>query len=352
MKITIILPWYDNRYPSGGILNIYKYIERLAKKDYQITVIYNCDKGKGRLRIPNYISYRKRKSITMSQCKLSDIKNVEEVPVFCVDNSTIPNADFIIATALITVPSVKKLNDSKGKKVYFIQGFENWGKSNDYVYKSYGLGMINITVSKWLFELVKQHSTSKTYYLPNAIDDNFHIVSDICSRNPKTISFMYVPIKSKGTYDLLEALEIVHQKHPDVLIESFGIYQNYSDLPSYISYTYNPDRNILNDIYNRCSVFVCASWIEGFGLTAAESMKAGCCLVTTDSKGVLDFAIEGDTAFVCEPKNPSLLATKIEEAIENNELRIQIAKNGLKKISEFDWERNIEKIDKIFRDNM
>ena len=352
MKITVVLPWYDNKYPSGGVLNIYKYIEQLVEYNYQISIIYDCNMGKGKFHIPNYFSYQKRKYITMSKCGLNNLKNVKEIPVFCVKNHSIPDADYIIATALITVHSVKKLNHEKGRKVYFIQGFENWGKSDSYVYKSYGLGMINIAVSKWLYDLVELHSKSKTYYLPNAIDEDFYSFCDIEIRNPKKIVFMYVPIKSKGTYDLIDALKIVHKKQPDILIEAFGIYPRCNDLPSFVSYTYNPNRKLLNEIYNRNAIFVCASWLEGFGLTAGESMKSGCCLVTTNNKGVLDFAVDGETAFLSEPKNPDLLAQKIEYVLENNEIRIKVAKRGMESISKFNWKRNVEKIDEIFKGNL
>ena len=351
MRISIILPWYDSRYPSGGVLNIYKYAKLLAKQGHYINIIYNCDKGKNKLRIPSYLRYKNRKKITTAQDKFEQYNNICEIPVYCVNNK-IPSADFVIATALITVPSVKKLNSEKGKKVYFIQGFENWVKSDEYVYKSYELGMINIAVSKWLYKLVDEHSIRKTYYLPNAVDDNFMILDEIEKRDPKSICFMYVPIESKGTYDLLKAINLIHESHPDTRIEAFGIYPNVSDLPSFITYTYNPSRDKLNEIYNRNSIFVCASWLEGFGLTAAESMKSGCCLITTDNKGVRDFAEDGLTALVCEPKKPVQIANAIEKVLLNNDLRIKIAKNGLNRISDFNWDKNIKEFNKILKENI
>lgn len=195
MNITIVLPWYDYNLPSGGILNMYGYAERLACKGHKITILYDCGKGKGKLKIPNIITYNKRRKKTISKKKLYKKKNITEIAVYSINDKTVPDGDFVIATALITVGGVNGLSKCKGKKVYFIQGFENWGISDREVYKTYELGMINIAVSSWL-----------------------------------------------------------------------------------------------------CSIFVTASWLEGFGLTAAESMKCGCCLVTTDSKGIRDFSFDCKTA--------------------------------------------------------
>ncbi len=350
MKITIVLPWYDNNMPSGGILNVYGYAKRLADKGHIINIVYDCCKGKGKLRIPNYFSFLKRKRCTISKQKLIN-SNITEIPVFDVNNDTIPDADFVFATALVTVFGVEKLSARKGKKVYFIQGFENWGKTDKEIFSTYSLGMINITVSKWLFDLVSEHSKKKTYYLPNAIDDVFSVKNPIENRIEKSIGFMYVPIKSKGTYDLLNALDYVHKKNPDVIVEGFGIYPPSDDIPSYVKYTYCPSRQELEKLYNRCSVFVCASWLEGFGLTAAESMKCGCCLVTTDCKGVLDFAIDKKTAFICEPRNIKQLSEKINYIINNKEERIKIAKAGEEMIKKFSWENAINEIERILNSN-
>lgn len=352
MNITIILPWYNNNLPSGGVLNIYGYVERLAKRGYKINLIYDCYKGKGKLKIPNPIAFNYRKKNTISKVGLCNIENVQEIPVYSVNDDTVPDADFVVATALVTVAVVKRLSKNKGKKIYFIQGFENWGTSKEKVYKTYAQDMINITVSKWLFDLVKTHAVSATYYLPNAVEDCFFCDKVIEKRKPDTIGFMYVPIKAKGTYDVLKAIESIHRKYPKIKFEAFGIYSQCDDLPAYVKYTYNPTRSQLCKLYNRCSIFVCASWIEGFGLTAAESMKCGCCLVTTNSKGILDFSVDGKTALICNPRDINGLTEKIEYAINNVDLRIEIAKAGEKVIQNFNWKNNIIQLERILLDNI
>lgn len=350
MTITIVLPWYDNQSPSGGILNIYGYAERLASKGHLVNIIYDCNKGKGKLKIPNILQCNKRMKNTISKTKLYLKQNIRETPVYNVSNSTIPDADFVVATALVTVASVNKLSTEKGKKVYFIQGFENWGKSDEEVYKTYGLGMLNVTVSKWLYDIVSVHSLSPTYYIPNAVDDSIFCDKDIETRKP-SIGFMYVPIKSKGTYDVLKVIQNIHDIKPEIKIEAFGVYPRNSDLPPYVHYTFSPSRENLKNLYNRCSIFICASWLEGFGLTAAESMKCGCCLVTTDCKGVRDFSIDGKTALICKPRDANDMLNKTLSVLNNDTLRIDVAKEGLKVIMKFNWNDNIDKLERILLEN-
>ena len=40
--------------------------------------------------------------------------------------------------------------------MYLIQDFENWGRSDMEVLESYKLGLMNITISKWLKEKVEE----------------------------------------------------------------------------------------------------------------------------------------------------------------------------------------------------
>lgn len=352
MNITIVLPWYDYNLPSGGILNMYGYAERLACKGHKITILYDCGKGKGKLKIPNIITYNKRRKKTISKKKLYKKKNITEIAVYSINDKTVPDGDFVIATALITVGGVNGLSKCKGKKVYFIQGFENWGISDREVYKTYELGMINIAVSSWLYNIVKEHTFNSAYYLPNAVDDDFGCDNAIEERNNIIIGFMYVPIKSKGTYDVLESIEIIHRKYPTIKFEAFGVYSVNDELLKYVRYTYNPTRVQLRDLYNRCSIFVTASWLEGFGLTAAESMKCGCCLVTTDSKGIRDFSFDCKTALICKPRDVKGLTKKIEMAINENDRRIEIANAGVKIIENFNWDKNVSQLEKILKDNL
>lgn len=76
--------------------------------------------------------------------------NVKRKAIWCIENSEIRDGDIIIATLVSTAKAVTSLNSEKGKKFYFIQGFENWYMSNDELYETYDLGMSNIVVSNWL----------------------------------------------------------------------------------------------------------------------------------------------------------------------------------------------------------
>lgn len=353
MRINFICPWYNSDKPSGGILNIYWYSIYLAKRGHKVQIIYDCLVNIGKFPPINLLRYNKRKSNTKANPRFKSIfdkYSIQEKTVAMASNLNIPDADIIIATALATTFNVRKLSKSKGIKYYFIQGFENWGVTNNKVYETYGFGFTNIAVSKWLYKMVCEHAKSKTYYLPNAISDDLYIENPIESRKSNTILFMYVPIESKGTYDVIKALKIV-RKSIDVNVKAFGIYQDPTDLPDWVEYNYNPNRDQLRNIYNEAAIFVTGSWIEGFGLTVAEAMKCGCAVCTTNSKGVRDVAIQNETALISSIKSPEELANNIVFLVNDRRKRVELAKNGSEYIKKFSWDENIDKIESIFEEN-
>lgn len=81
------------------------------------------------------------------------------------------------------------------------------------------------------------------------------------------------------------------------------------------------------EVYNRCHIFVSSSWFEGFGLPPLEAMKCGCAVITSDSKGVDEFAINNKNCLMFMPKNIEQLKKRLEFLIDNKEKRIELSNN-------------------------
>jgi glycosyltransferase involved in cell wall biosynthesis len=77
------------------------------------------------------------------------------------------------------------------------------------------------------------------------------------------------------------------------------------------------DQEELNDRYRRASVYVQASAHEGFGLSVAEGMLAGCIPVTTRAGALPE--VVGDVGIQVEGQDPAELAAAISKTLDAGE---------------------------------
>lgn len=330
MKINILLPGIPRKV-SGGVKVIFEYANELAKNNNDVNIYFNCNDTLKSIKFMNFI----RKII----CKIATYiypkwfvfeKGIKKKCVFSVTNKTIDNANFIFATAIQTANPVKYLSEEKGKKLYLIQGFENWtGYTNDEIYDTYKLGMKNIVVSKWLKNIVDKHSREKSILIKNGIDCSiFKINKPIEKRNKYSIAMLYHIAEYKGCKYGIKVLSELKKEYPDLDVTLFGVYKKPKNLPKWIKYIYNPSRNKLVEIYNNAAIYICPTLNDGFGLTGAESMACGCAFISTDYGGQKEYSIENENVLLSLPKDINAMKKNLELVIENDLLRIRLAKNG------------------------
>lgn len=142
-----------------------------------------------------------------------------------------------------------------------------------------------------------------------------------------------------------KALELVKKDYPDLHVNLFGVYNLPEDLPDWFSYTKNANSDQLFNLYNKSAIFVCASIEEGFGLTGAEAMACGCALVSTNYKGVYEYARDKENALLSPINDAEALARNIKKLIKNEDLRQKIAKQGSNDLSYFSWKNAIDKFE-------
>lgn len=91
--------------------------------------------------------------------------------------------------------------------------------------------------------------------------------------------------------------------------------------------------------YKNSSLFCFTSAHEGFGLVLTEAMAYGCVPIAFDSfASVKDIISEGSTGFLIRPFDVKQYAQKLEELIENETLRKQMAERGMKSLHRFSLE--------------
>lgn len=96
-------------------------------------------------------------------------------------------------------------------------------------------------------------------------------------------------------------------------------------------------------LYSEADFIFVPSWFESFPLQPIEAMACGAAVITTRI-GTEDYARDGETAIVIEPKNIDALANAIMQLIEDAELRNKLADNGMKESKLYTWEQSAKEI--------
>ncbi len=89
--------------------------------------------------------------------------------------------------------------------------------------------------------------------------------------------------------------------------------------------------------YNACEVFVYPSFYEGFGLPPIEAMACGTPVIASSLTSIPE--IIGDAAYYINPHSIDEITSSLTKVLNNQDLKRNLIKKGLKKSSEYSWNK-------------
>lgn len=346
--ITFLFPGHA-MYPCGGNKVVNEHANRLVADGHKVHIVYAGSlfwKQKSfYFKMTNCYRYLERLTKGYS-CRgwFPLDKRVKEHFTLSLNYRHVPKSDIYICTSPYTAMYVK---DYPGeKKYYFIQDYENWGNVTDDILRStYHYPLKKIAISTWLRDIITEEEKEECALVPNGFDmDYFKKTISPENREPAVVCMLYHQMQRKDCQCGFDALSLVKEQYPDLRVYIFGTLERPAHLPGWYDYYQCPNRETHNRLYNEVSIFIGTSQVEGWGLTVGEAMICGAAVACTDNPGYLEMAKNGVTALVSPVHNSKKLAANIIRLIENNELRIRIAKAGNEYIQQFTWDSSYLKL--------
>lgn len=397
MKITFVLPGINI---GGGVRVVFEYSNRLQRKGHTVNVVFPLIPLylKPRLQIKNLrnqligtilnLNYKKKLKWDLN-ARLINVITINQKYIKYIEKS-IPDADIIVATSWETAYFVNNLSRNKGEKFYFVQSYEIWDiwqneicwkkieqiekdhkkwvfkmssivpndkylrESKELVDNTYMMpNLKKITIASWLKDLLEIKFNQRVYgMITNGVNfEEFYCegIQTKWQEKQKTITIL-ASLRGgsllKGDLDIIEALNIVHNKYPETKVILYGSRGN-MNIPEWVKFVDKPFGDKLRHLYCSAQIFVSASRLEGCQLPPMEAMACGCAVIATEVGGIPDYAIEGKTVLCAPSKNPEILAQKVIQLIEDESLRNTIAKNGYNYIKQFNWDKATEEMEQI-----
>lgn len=346
MIINIVLPALGH---SGGMDVVYKYVEIFNKNGDDVVVYRSiCSSNLYRFR---YTAINKIHQIYCSFKAIQSSRhpNKNDQFVFRIKESTIRDADVIIATSWSTAYLINNLPASKGQKYYFVQDFEVWDNV-EYGMGSYKLSLNKIVISTWINDCLKQSLNMGPFpIVHNGVDSNkFSNRNRIYKRYGNRITCLMLnhTLEKKGVKDGIKAFEIARKRYPNIVLKSFGTCEK-CNLPEYVEYTQNPSQQELIELYSHTDIFIFPSRTEGWGLTPIEAMACRCAVVGTRTGFVLDIGIQEKNMLISEPMDIEGMANNIVRLCKDEELLQRISENGCIRVKELVWTTSAKRLHKL-----
>lgn len=356
MKITFLLPAYPWK-PLGGLRTVYEHANNLVDSGHTVNIVHTPVNPKLEPSSPVYDKLRRKAGYVRNLLLYGKVRMFppdiqwqaidKRIKMLYVPHPAaryVPDSDVVIATFWPTAEYVADYPSGKGKKFYFVQDFYPYLGTRESIESSWKLPLKKIAISTWLYGLALQSGVKKEDIIvaPCGIDlKRFTCTNDIVKR-PRKIGMFYSTVAYKAPEDGLKAIEIVKAQYPDVEVVFYGPQRRPAGIPHSLQYYSNIPEAELIELYNGCSLFLSSSIAEGFALPPAEAMACGCAVVATDSGGIREYARHEVNALISPPRDPDALAKNLIRLLQNDTMRIELAKRGQELIQEFTWKHSTD----------
>jgi N-acetyl-alpha-D-glucosaminyl L-malate synthase BshA len=152
----------------------------------------------------------------------------------------------------------------------------------------------------------------------------------------------------KGIVYLINALQEVLRQYPYTVLHIIGSGPDYASLvkrtselglENHIRFLGTVNHNDLQPYYRSADVFILPSITTGgiseaFGVVLLEAMAAGCPVIGSNTGGIPDIIVDGETGFLVPERDADALAEKIIRVLSDKPLREKFCRNGLVRVRE------------------
>lgn len=218
-----------------------------------------------------------------------------------------------------------------------------------------------VLVSKQLQKFYSKqliNSKCRCVYIPNIIDS---IPARCSSLREKRLISVGRLSEEKGFIDLVKIYYLLSKKHPDWVLDIIGDGDQRDHLERFVKnhkledkVTLHgfQDKDYINKMFQKSSIYVMTSYTESFGIVLIEAMSYGIpCVAFSSAEGARELISSGKNGYLIKNRSYRAIIKKIEDLMEDLETRKMVGKAGRSSIKKYtadvvkeDWYKLIEKM--------
>jgi glycosyltransferase involved in cell wall biosynthesis len=325
MRLIFVAP--STRHPSGGVAVIYEIAAAMAMRGHDVHLYH-----------VNFLGGTVVSIDQLGWFSFPDGVTHHFIPAGPSDLESIPHGDVIFGFAFD-----RRMEPESGLPVVLIQG---WKMFDDEIERhAFEVPCPKVCVAGWLVDVGRDLGvpSNELIHVPIGIHHDTYRVTRPIAQRPPRLSFCYSSHPQKGAELAIDVITEVRRALPGAEVVAFGALPPEHVLPPWVTFVRQPSLGqLVDEIYNTSRVFLCTSWVEGFGLANIEAMACGAALVTTDNGGSRDYALHDETALVAAYGDVAALSEHVVTLLEDDNRRLTMAAAGREHVGWFDWDRTAE----------
>jgi len=359
---VLILNWKDITNPraGGGTYYTHRIAKHLVEKGHRVTLICaNYPRGKKReiidgvniLRFGNRYTVYIKAPLKILKEKLGSaydivIDEINAIPWLTPLYVKAPKLAFIHQTTNQAL--FKELNKLLATVIYIVE------KITLRMYRRIPL----VTVSQSVKEELIKHGLPEgnITIVPPGIDvEKYGYVPEKKEKYP-LILYVGRLKKYKGIHHLIRAMRYVVKEKPEAKLSVVGEGDYRAALEkqtqklglqnAVIFHGYVSEKEKI-ELLKKAWVLVVPSVKEGFGIVAIEAAACGTLVIGTDTTGLRDAILHGETGFLVPYGKPKKIAAAICKVINDDKLRERLSRKAKEWGERFDWKTTLDKFEKV-----
>jgi teichuronic acid biosynthesis glycosyltransferase TuaC len=291
-------------------------------------------------------------------------KNVDELDIIHSHQAYPDGYAMIDLSRSLSIPSIVEIHSTNTLNTWF-----NNRSINKKIIKTLNSSDKIICISKELCNLVKKlgiKEEENIIHIPLGVDitlfkpyDVENLKNKLNITNEKVLLFVGRLIKLKNVDIILKAILKITSNYKNFKLLIVGDGSEKEDLlklskdlnlNKYVEFLGEKKGIELAQIYSLADILVLASSTEGRPMVIYEAMASECAVIATNIGGIPEQITEGENGFLVNNLDSSVLAYKIIELLENEQLLNKMKKKCRKRIIKKDWtwEGYAKKIEKVY----
>ncbi len=334
MKITFVVP--DGLTIRGGSKRVVEYASRLGKRGHDVYILGSdtkmpdwlgpyyegfklADIGKG------YKDFKSDVAIATGGRAARRLGRMDKVKVK--------------AYSVVMLESLNKPTEKHGKKI----------DRDRFLADPYDQNWIYYANSTWMKDVVETKFGQKCHLVLAPSNERMKPTKSMRPEDKLWVLGYGGESSWKGGHRTAEAVEIAKRTLPNIEMIHYA-QRSCPKNPIVAQHWSNPRQDMLPQIYSSADVFVHSSKFEGFANAPFEAMSCGTPVISYKTSGIEDFITHNETGIIIDQMDINKMANTIVELLDDSERLIRLSENGLKKVSEFSWDKTLSMLEAIFEE--